>query len=61
MTPSSIAIETDDYTKHNAHGTNLYGERDHQGVFAAFRASLRIKPISAHATWWLVVVYWIAR
>ena len=37
VTPASIGIETDDYTKHNAHGTNLYGERDHQGVLAAFR------------------------
>jgi hypothetical protein len=56
VTPASIGIKTDDYTKHNAHGTNLYREKDHQGVFAAFRASLRIKPISAHAPEWLGVV-----
>ena len=29
---------------------------DHQGALASFRASLRIKPISAHAPEWLVVV-----
>ena len=61
MTPASIGIKTDDYTKHVALGTNLYAANDHQGALASFRAALRIKPISAHASWWLVVVYWIAQ
>jgi hypothetical protein len=56
VTPASIGIKTDDYTNLDAHGTNLYGEKDHQGGLAAFSASLRIKPISAHAPEWLGVV-----
>ncbi len=49
MTPATIRIETDDYTKHVALGTNWCVANDHQVALAAFRAALRIKPISAHA------------
>jgi Flp pilus assembly protein TadD len=56
VTPASIGIKTDDYTKYVALGTNLYAADDHQGALAAFRAALRIKPISAHAPEWLGVV-----
>jgi len=56
VTPASIGIKTDDYTKYVALGFNLYAANDHQGALATFRAALRIKPISAHAPEWLVVV-----
>ena len=56
MTPASIRIKTDDDTKYVSLGSNLYSANDHQGALAAFRAALRIKPISAHDPEWLVVV-----
>jgi hypothetical protein len=44
VTPASIGIETDEYIKHVAHGTNLYAANDHQGVLAAFRAASGSSP-----------------
>jgi hypothetical protein len=52
VTPASIGIKTDKYTKRVAHGTDLHAANDHQGALAAFR----INPISAHALAWLGVV-----
>jgi hypothetical protein len=52
VTPASIGIKADDYTEHVAHGTSLHGANDRQGVLVAFRAALRIKPISAHTPEW---------
>jgi hypothetical protein len=56
VTPASIGIKTDDYNEHDICKNNLYDENNHQCVFAAFRASPRITPISAPAPEWPDVV-----
>jgi hypothetical protein len=61
VTPASNGIATDDDPKYVALGSNLSAADVHQGALASFRAALGIKPISAHASWWLVVVDWIAQ
>jgi hypothetical protein len=61
VTPASIGSATEDDTKYVALGSDLDAANAHQRALTSFRAALRIKPISAHASWWLVVVYWIGQ
>jgi hypothetical protein len=57
VTPASIGSATDYGTKYVALGSDWCAANDHQRTLTSFRAALRIKPISAHSSWWLVVVY----
>jgi hypothetical protein len=61
VTPRRSGSKTDDVIKYVALRSNLWAANAHQGALASFRAALRIKPISAHASRWLVVVYWITQ
>jgi hypothetical protein len=56
VTPESIGITIDNYAMYVALGSDWDAANDHPGARATFRAALRIKPISAHASEWLVVV-----